>query len=222
MNALVKPLADGIDIRLTSEVTPLKRDGNAWRVGTSEDEHGEPFEFVVSTVPAPQARILLAAEPTIVEALSPVSIAPCWALMIAFANSADPGFDVRRSTSDDIGWISRNASKPGRSAELDTWVIHASPSWSERHLELDRDRVAGTMIENLSHIFGDRLPKTEYAGAHRWRYALTTAPLGRPFACSDDRTLFVGGDWCLGARVEYAFESGEAMATALLGELANG
>ena len=219
MNALVKPLADGIDIHLTSEVTPLKRDGNSWRVGTSEEEDGDPFDIVVSTVPAPQARVLLAAEPRIVESLSAVSIAPCWALMVGFASRADPGFDVRRSTADDFAWICRNASKPGRSAEADTWVIHAGPAWSERHLELDRERIAAKMIEKFLPAFGDRPPKIFYASAHRWRFALTTAPLGQPFICSDDRTLFAGGDWCLGARVEFAFESGEAIANALMGGL---
>ena len=37
----------------------------------------------------------------------------------------------------------------------------------------------------------------------------------RPFLCNDDRTLFAGGDWALGARVECAFDSGTAIAEAI-------
>lgn len=51
--------------------------------------------------------------------------------------------------------------------------------------------------------------------AHRWRFARTVAPLGRPFAASSDGSLFVGGDWALGANVEHAVESGTSIAQAL-------
>jgi predicted NAD/FAD-dependent oxidoreductase len=33
---------------------------------------------------------------------------------------------------------------------------------------------------------------------------------------SDDGSLLIGGDWCLGARVEDAWESGRAMAAAVI------
>ena len=72
------------------------------------------------------------------------------------------------------------------------------------------------MIAMLPSTLGTRLPEVEHASAHRWRYALAAAPLGRPYVCSDDRTLFVGGDWCLGPRVEYAFDSGQAIARTLV------
>ena len=47
---------------------------------------------------------------------------------------------------------------------------------------------------------------------HRWRFAQTQQPLGRPFIF--DETLGIGlcGDWCLGHRVEDAFVSGLELA----------
>jgi predicted NAD/FAD-dependent oxidoreductase len=219
MNSLIKPLADGLDIRLTTEVTAIAREGDTWRVRTSTSETGEPFDIVVSSAPAPQARVLFASEPEIAEALAKVSIAPCWALMLTFASPADPGFDVWRSDAEALTWISRNTSKPSRRTAKDCWVVHASPDWSQRYLELDRVRVAEMMIEMLSPAFGGCLPKIDHASAHRWRFARTTAPLSETYLCSEDRTLFVGGDWCLGARVECAFESGQAIAKALTGAL---
>lgn len=55
-----------------------------------------------------------------------------------------------------------------------------------------------------------------YAAARRWRYARTIAPLGTPLLRSENGLLYVGGDWCLGARVEAAWASGTAIADAII------
>jgi len=59
-----------------------------------------------------------------------------------------------------------------------------------------------------------------FAAAHRWRYARVAAPLGQPFLRSPDGTLYLGGDWCLGAGVEAAWTSGTAIAEDLLEQIA--
>ena len=219
MSALVKPLADELDIRFLTEVTEIHREKDAWRVRTSRDNSGDLFDLVVCCAPAPQTRALVASTQEMASALAKVSMAPCWALMLSLVTAIDPGFEVWRSKSDNLAWISRNSSKPQRPAELDNWVAHASPDWSRRHLELDRGQVAELMLEMLTRRFGGQLPEIEHLSAHRWRYAMTTAPLGKPYICSEDRTLFVGGDWCLGARVESAHESGQLIANAIMDAL---
>jgi renalase len=216
MNALVKPLAEGVGIRFATEVVTVDREDKLWRLRTRADDIGEQFDFVVSSAPAPQASRLFNSERQIADALESVSVAPCWTLMLVFQTSADPGFDVWQSDAEDLIWVSRDSSKPCRSAAKDTWVVHAGPSWSQRHLELGRIQVAEMMIKMLSRTFGSRLPKIESAVSHRWRYARTISTLGKPYLCTEDHTVFVGGDWCLGARVECAFESGQAMASALI------
>ncbi len=220
MNALVKPLAKGIDVRLTTEASAVRRERDAWQVVGPTGDAGEPFDIVVCTAPAPQARRLLASEPAVAAALAEVEIAPCWALMLRFAAAVEASADVRRFEAGDIAWIARNGSKPGRVPGPECWVVHASPEWSRRHLELERERVAGMMVEMLPQAFGVPLPEIETALAHRWRFARTTAPLGAPFLSFAEGTLFLGGDWCLGARVECAFESGRAIARELAGATA--
>ena len=53
--------------------------------------------------------------------------------------------------------------------------------------------------------------RVTHAAAHRWRYARVTQALGRPFLRSLDGMLYLGGDWCIGARVEAAWTSGTAL-----------
>jgi predicted NAD/FAD-dependent oxidoreductase len=42
--------------------------------------------------------------------------------------------------------------------------------------------------------------------------------LGQPFLRSDDGSLYLGGDWCIGPRVEAAWTSGTAIADAILAQ----
>ena len=51
-----------------------------------------------------------------------------------------------------------------------------------------------------------------YAAVQRWRYALADAPLGVAALWDADAGLGVCGDWCLGARVEAAYDSGRILA----------
>jgi len=216
MNALVKPLADGVEIRLGQEVNAVERTGKGWRIRTVADPGGDVFDAVVCTAPAPQAQALLAAEAALSAALDTVTIAPCWALMVAFATPLRPGFEVRRSSTDDLAWLASNSAKPQRATSRDCWIAHASPSWSAHWLEQDRQAITAAMLKMLQGSLAVPLPEIVHADAHRWRYAMTTTPLAQPFLASGDGTLFVGGDWCLGARIECAHASGEAIADALV------
>ncbi|MDH5341639.1 MAG: FAD-dependent oxidoreductase [Betaproteobacteria bacterium] len=217
MNALIKPSADGLNIRLATTVTAVVRAAGRWHVQTNGNDPDDTFDIVVSTIPSPQAGRLFAAEHAIATALNRVVMAPCWALMVAFVTPLTGVDDVIESASDDLACISRNSAKPGRSTAQDCWVVHASPAWSTRHLELDREQAAALMLEMLPRALGRPLPQIAQCHAHRWRYARTAAPLGAPFIANDEHTLFVGGDWCMGARVEAAFESGAAIAAAVAG-----
>lgn len=216
MYALVKPLARGIDIHFSTTVSAIERESVGWRIRTTNETVDQYFDAVVFTAPAPQTRSLLASHDEFDEQLAGVAIAPCWALMLVFASPLDFALDVVRPNGGTIAWIARNSSKPSRAARKEAWIVHASPEWSEKHLDYEKNAVAETLLAALRTAASVTLPEIETMVAHRWRYALTTKPLGRPFLRSSDSTLFVGGDWCLGARVECGFESGCAIADTLV------
>jgi renalase len=216
MSALAKPLAAGLDLRVACEVTTVEREGAGWRVRTASNAAGGCFDVVVSTVPVPQARQLFGAERDVAQALEAVTIAPCWALMLVFAGPVAGAPDVPEVSSEILSWLSRNSSKPGRDTDKECWVAHATTDWSTRHLEREREPVAALLGNAVQQILGKAMPRVEQAVAHRWRYARTLKALGRPCLASEDGTLFLGGDWALGARVECAFDSGRAIAQAII------
>lgn len=225
MSALPRGLAAGLDLRAQRSVVGLERAGGGWVVRhhagdlargpapAAPPEAAGPFDAVAVAVPAAQAAPLL--PPALAAALAPVRVAPCWALLVAFdAPVALP--DAVRPEASPIVWAARDSAKPGRGAEAECWVVHAGPAWSRANLERPPEEVAADLLAAFATLAGT-LPPVLHRAAHRWRHALVEAPLGAP--CLLDRGLRIGaaGDWCLGPRAEHAWDSGSALAAALLG-----
>lgn len=214
MSSLPRAMADGLDMRLETEVTALRTCPTGWEVEAGAQRI--KARLVVLTVPAPQAARLLGEGHALHRPLAGVVMAPCLTLMAAFPAGSPAPFVSRASKTDPLGWIAQDSSKPGRDGELVTWVAQASADWSNANLELAPEEVAQAMLPLLADAIGVLPAAAVHFAAHRWRYAHATRALGVPFLCSDDQTLYLGGDWCLGARVEAAFCSGDSIARELL------
>ena len=213
MNDMLRPMAEQLPIRFQTEVVDVVAAGDAVRVLDGQgDALGEFDQLICTAPPARAIRLTAGCAPELAEVLNTVSVAPAWALMFSVPGSLDAGFDMARRREGPIATLTRNSSKPDRAPTPECWVAHASPAWSRSHLEWDRADIIAALLELIHAEFGLPIDQVDYRAAHRWRYAMTETPLGRPFAEGCDGRVLVGGDWCLGARVEAAFESGLAMA----------
>lgn len=217
MSSLVKPLATGLDIRVSHTLAALRREGGAWRLEfAEEDAVTHVADAVALCLPAPQVAALLTDHGSARAELERVRIAPCWTLMVAFDAPPASLPDAARCDAGPIAWIARSASKPGRPGEPRGFVVHATPDWSRAHLELTKEEACTRLLTALGDLAGAPLPRVRHAAAHRWRYAMTETPLGRPFLEIAPDGLFAAGDWCLGARIEAGHDSGAALADRLL------
>ncbi|SDL50717.1 NAD(P)/FAD-dependent oxidoreductase [Aliiruegeria lutimaris] len=214
MNAIAKHMATGLDIRLGVTVTAVERAPIGWRIDT--DRGTWTCERLVVAVPAPQAKVLLAEEKPLVQEIAAVRMAPCLALMATFEEDVPVPFCTRRDPQDDLDWIALNSSKPGRDG-AQTWVAHAAPDWSRKNLEETPEEIAALMLPMLCDRLGIHPTSARHVAAHRWRFARVTTALGAPFLRDGSGKLYAGGDWCLGARAENAWESGDAIARDILG-----
>ena len=235
MSALVAhwagPLqADGC-LHLGAHVERLQRDRlkpRCWELHVQGEQTAvvSGFDGVLLALPHVQALQLLRQSGTAVtrcglqEALQDVEVAPCWTLMLAFPQASQPNlahlgpqWNAARSTHHRVAWLARESSKPGR-ARIERWTVQASAEWSLEHLEDDPARVSAKLLKAFAELTGIRA-QPAHAEAHRWRYAKTLKPLGRPFLYSDTHALGTCGDWHLGHRVEDAFVSGLSLALAL-------
>jgi renalase len=115
--------------------------------------------------------------------------------------------------------VARNDRKPGRDVPVGcaSWVAHATPAWTEEHLEDD----SASVLKALQTALSRQLPGCEKGGAkinwlhtgvHRWRYA-QPAQLSVD-ECWWDAALSLGvcGDFMGAGNVEAAWRSGDELA----------
>ena len=215
MSALPKALGVGLDIRQNTQVLRLTPDSRGWLLHLADGSL--QAATVVVTVPAPQVASLLGADHPLVAPLGAVQMAPCLTLMAAIAGPAP--FLTRKDPDDPLSWIAQDSAKPGRpQGHGALWVAQAGTALSMTHLEDDSATLTARMLPLLCDRLGAPLATVTHASTHRWRYARVTQPLGQPFLCSDDASLYLGGDWCLGGRIEAAWDSGTAIAVDLLAQ----
>jgi predicted NAD/FAD-dependent oxidoreductase len=222
MASLAKYLATGLDLRQGLQVTAAVPTSAGWRI-ECKDSAPVIAACMVITAPAPQIGPLLAHGDSngmhntrLLEPLAAVAYDPCLTLMAAVEGN-HAGFNTREDANDALAWIAQDSSKPGRSAlNVTTWVAQAGPVFSQDHLEKEPAEIAALMVPMLCERIGASPTQVVYSAAHRWRYARVRTPLGQPFLASSDQRLYLGGDWCLGARVEAAWQSGVAIAQDIL------
>jgi renalase len=212
MNALCRQLASDTDVSYQSKVTALERTNHRWLLAAEDGTDLGRFDAVVVSAPAPQtATRLKPAAPDLAALAAAVKMAPCWAMMATFPHALEVGFDGAFVHGSPLSWVARNTSKPGRPVD-ETWVLHATPQWSQQHLELDPEDVAPRLLEAYADALGKVLPGPSHIAAHRWRFALPVEPLAVPCLFDSELALAACGDWCGGPRVEGAFLSGNAAA----------
>ena len=217
MTGLAKFLAVGLDIRKGVQIERIVKSQDRWQLEWAGGDAA--FDRVVVAVPAPQIGALFTRAHPFGEDLNTVTMDPCLTLMVGLPAKVALPFVSLRAPDEDISWIASDSGKPGR-PDATCIVAQASRDWSLRHLECDRDEFAKLMLPLVSEALGaDVVTDPAYVSGHRWRYAFVSQSLGHPYLADKEETLFAGGDWCLGAKAEHAWTSGQAIAEKIANEL---
>ena len=185
------------------------------RTIASADELLGEFDRLIIAGPAAQAMRLVTNYPALTKRLSTISMKACWAVMAAFEERVAARFDAAFVNGSALSWIARNTSKPKRNYKIDTWVLHASTSWSDAHLNDRADDVGAFLMEAFDDLIRGGLPRAFYATVHRWKYATADPPLAVGAISARDDRIIVCGDWCSGTRIEDAYVSGLTAAALL-------
>ena len=215
MNSACKYLAAGIDIRMNTRVQPPRFAKGMWHLRDDDGNELGKFDALVVSAPAAQTAELAAEANDIRAAAESVKINGCWAVMLAFAKPLPLEFDGAFVEDSPLSWICHNNSKPGREA-TDSWVVHASPNWSQEQIDRPPDSVLAPLLEAFWQATGASQVEPLFAAAHRWRYSIPVEPLEHPCLQDPAKNAIACGDWCGGPRVEGAYLSGLAAADRLL------
>lgn len=213
MNDIIRYLAVPLAVRWRQHVARIEGHAGAWILTFEDGTIKGPFETVLVAVPAEQvAPLLEPVAPQLVAPAKSIQSDPCWTVLLAFDQPVDYAAGVRFA-SGPLAWIARNSAKPGRGIG-ETWVLHGAPAWSADHLDVSTNDVIATLVSVFARLTD--APQPIFQAAHRWRYAQVRAPIGAPAAFEKDLGLGTCGDWHLGARVEAAWQSGQAVAARVL------
>ncbi|MEZ6142107.1 MAG: FAD-dependent oxidoreductase [Zavarzinella sp.] len=216
MSAIGTHLAKGLDIRSETLIRRISNESTGWKLFDDTGAVFGPYGSILIALPAPQAAELLAPHPFSSIAAS-VSMAPCWAVMLAFESRFKVPWDGAFVHGSPLSWITRNSSKPGRPSDRDCWVLHAGPQWSADHLD-DAPETVGTQLLNaLATATGNLLPEVSHLVAHRWRFSMGSSSEMQTAYYDRVTGLAMCGDWLAGGRIEGAFCSGLAAAMDILG-----
>ena len=215
MTAMAKHLAADLDLALQCRVTKVSQEADGWRLAAEDGQDLGLYDFLILNAPAPQSAELLSEFTQFAGQIRQAETAPCWALMLAYEQKLEVGWDAAFVEDSPLAWIARNSSKPGRSPLPDCWVLHASSIWSEEHLEEYSDWITSELLNSFWQALNFPPQPHVVAISHRWRYALPTQPLEKRFLLDNTLRLGACGDWCGGPRVEGAFLSGLALAKAI-------
>jgi len=213
MSSFPAKLGEGLHIRQAINVERIIQDQEFWSIYTNVDVIRA--RNVVITAPAPQIPDLIGVDHPLSERLSVVKMSPCITLMAAFTGAYGCDLHNISKTEGNLAWIAKNSSKPGRTG-ADCWVAQASTSWSEDRIDAPTEEIEKSLLSMLCGEIGVHPEAARYLEVHRWKYANVATPLGVPYLNDATSSLFLGGDWCLGPRVESAWKSGQALAHAII------
>ncbi|OZB19645.1 MAG: hypothetical protein B7X58_02410 [Marinobacter sp. 34-60-7] len=212
-------LSAHVTVTAQTRIERLERMGTQWRLVDTEGQPQGDFDTVVITAPPAQARDLLVTSElsSLAQQLAqPVEdVLPCWACAVQFTEAPNIPYQAMRPDSDVLYWASNNSHKPGREGGSGQWwVLHATPEWTNAHLETSGDAVAEALVAELSRLWGP-LPPVQEQVAHRWLYARSKPSSVPGFLWDAEQSVGLAGDWLSGGRVEGAWDSARQLVKAI-------
>jgi predicted NAD/FAD-dependent oxidoreductase len=220
MSALPGYLARGLEVRCRVRVSSAQHRGGAWYLRDEDGAFIGAFDKLVVTAPPAQAARLLVDAPELRSRASELVLRPCWAVMLGLAEPYAVPFDGAFCEESPLSWIARNNSKPRR-AGGESWVLHASPVWTEAHLGDPPEQVMDLLCGALERACSTVLPEVSHRSAHRWRFALLNPGLDVGSLVDRERAVALAGDAYCGGRIEGAYLSGIDAAERLMASGAN-
>ena len=230
-NRLGKLLAEGLDVRQSTRVERLARDGPGWRLLGAAGEPLGQARAVLLTAPGPQSAEMIARSAlaedlrqALLAELAPATYRRCISLALAYAGRVERPFYalVNADRAHPIVWLAlEHAKAPERCPPGHSLLIaQMAPGWSEQHWDDPADALERAIAPLVAGLLGGELGAPLWSDAQRWRYAL---PAGRADFARLNGTgsgLYFAGDFTaeLG-RVHLAIESGWRAAELIVAEL---
>lgn len=213
MNSLCKKMAEGLDVRLMTEVGTLApKESDAWDLKDKDGNSLGKFDWVICTAPAQQTVNLLRVALPEVSSIHNARMEGCYALMIGFNRPWDQDWIASEVLNNPIKSISINSTKPRRNSEITSIVVHSCKEWADTHMDDDVQIAQAYLLGQLEAVTGIPAQTADYISTHRWKYATVKNAQNLGFYCNSQQKIASTGDWSSGSNIEDVWLSAKKLA----------
>jgi renalase len=228
LDTLAKRMAEGLDIRLQTEITRLQLDERGWTLFTANG-HGT-FDRLLITLPATQASELIAASAFnsdlgagILSQLKDARYNALISVLLGYRprpKTRQYYALVNTDRAHAISWLSWEHEKAPERAPHDAGLLMAQmgPQYSQDHWQAADEEIYHDVAPRVAELIGEQLPAPYFTDIQHWRYALPSQKADAE--ALNALTLAAGlafcGDGFVGGRVHLALEHGMQVAQQLI------
>jgi renalase len=214
MRAVVLAALRGAHLVSSTKIENIEREGEEWWLRGARHDSDErawgPFDWVVLTIPAPQAaRLLLSHLPDWGRAALKTRYSPQWSVGVLFERALNLNVDMYLGEGGGPFAVCRRAvvvGAEGAEGAEEAWVLQSSAEWARERLELRAEMAAELLVDEWARVVGP-LPSRVCTHGHRWRYSRVEGGGGAPLLDAALR-LGVCGDWRSGPNAGDAYLGG--------------
>ena len=217
MNAIAQHLAEGLDVRFNQLITGIKPHRSKWLLETANGQFGE-FDWVVSTLPAEQAQVILPDSYQQKNALQSVQMQPCFTLMLGYDSARHSAWDAAFISQSILSWVSVNSAKPNRASPY-TLVAMSQNAWARDNFARPEAQIIAELLSELEGVMGEKLGDATYIKLKKWKYANADKQKTELSYVDHAAKLACCGDWCISGRIESAFMSSSRLAETIKASL---
>ncbi|MCP3687521.1 MAG: NAD(P)-binding protein [Gammaproteobacteria bacterium] len=212
MQTITETLAENCDVQYSSSICEMERQsGGGWRLFNERGDYLGAYDVVILATAANDTKTLGSQVPEIKQFAESVEMTVCWSGMFAFEDKLDLPYDAAFVLESPLFWVSRYQMAEPKT-DADSWVLQASPEWSQQYVASYRGRVMHALLDAFWEAAGIDAQKPVSASVHCWKHAAPINPIGQDSLFVAKDGIGACGDWCTSPRVEGAVLSGFSMA----------
>ena len=212
MQMVAENLAKNCDLTVSANISELeKQKDGGWRIFNERGDYLGAFDIIIIATTAHQVSDLCSQVSNISELADQVAMTVCWCGMFAFEPGLELPFDAAYVLNSPLSWISRYQ-KAAQRDDLDCWVLHASPEWSQQYAASFRGRVMHALLQAFWEATDLPEAKPVSSSVHCWKHATPINPIDQDSLFDETEAIGACGDWCTAPRIEGAVLSGFSMA----------
>ncbi len=214
---LIRTLIKGCTLHTSTRIKHLVPEKQGCSLIDNQGKALGSFSRVIVTAPAPQAVELLNKVPQFSKIAAQIKTYPTWVSIICLETPTAIDTDIFCGSHPTFARIIRDTSKPNHQSgdNTEAWYLEANRDWSTAHQSAAIESVSAQLLSEFKLVVKKPI-KHSFQRTHRWLYAGHGTVHSEPFLLCDKTGIGACGDWLGATGLEGAWQSGDALANAIL------